>query len=88
MKKIDEVEFKVEMNENGEFYLSDGENRLYFYSAEKFFYFYKYEGKESYLKELFKLTPRIPFINKNISFEDILSIDILYSGLKLIVSEI
>jgi len=87
-EKIDEVEFKVEMNENGEFYLSDGENRLYFYSAEKFFYFYKYEGKESYLKELFKLTPRIPFINKNISFEDILSIDILYSGLKLIVSEV
>ncbi|GAB6045001.1 hypothetical protein JCM11957_05990 [Caminibacter profundus] len=87
-EKIDEVEFKVEMNENGEFYLSDGENRLYFYSAEKFFYFYKYEGKNSYLKELFKLTPRVPFINKNISFEDILPIDILYSGLKLIVSEV
>jgi len=88
-KITEKVEFKVNMNENGEFYFKDSEdNRLYFNSAEKFFYFYKYEGGESYLKELFKLAPKIPFINQKVKFIDILPIDILYRGIKLIFQEL
>jgi urea transporter/murein DD-endopeptidase MepM/ murein hydrolase activator NlpD len=88
-EKIGETEFIVSMNEKGEFYFKDNnENKLYFYSAEKFFYFYKYEGGESYLKELFKLAPKIPFINQKVKFFDILPIDILYSHLKLVIKEL
>ena len=88
-KKIGEVEFVVNMNERGEFYFKDNEkNKLYFYSAEKFFYFYKYEGSESYLKELFKIAPKIPFINQRVNFHEILPIDILYSRLKLVIKEL
>ncbi|MEO1924283.1 MAG: urea transporter [Nautiliaceae bacterium] len=88
-KTIKNVEFKVNMNENGEFYFKDNyDNRLYFNSTEKFFYFYKYEGSESYLKELFKLAPKIPFINQKVKFSEILPIDILYRGIKLIFQEL
>ena len=81
-KKTEEIEFTVQMNEKGEFYLSDGNNALYFYLSEKMFYFYEYDGEESYLKELFKLSPRIPFTNKEVKYKDILPIHILISGLK------
>jgi len=71
-KKINEVKFIIKMDEKGEFYFWDGKNRLYFYMDNKLFYFYEYEGDNSYLKALFKLTPKIPIINKNIEYEDIL----------------
>lgn len=71
-KKIDEVKFIIKMNEKGEFYFWDGKNKLYFYMNNKIFYFYEYEGENSYLKMLFKLAPKIPIINKNIEYEDIL----------------
>ena len=86
-EKIEEVSFKVKMNERGEFYLSDGTNKLYFYSTEKMFYFYNYDGKESFLKSLFMLAPRIPFTNKEVIYQDILPISILLKGLKKIVVE-
>jgi len=73
-EKIDEVKFEVKMNEKGEFYFTDGENKLYFYLAEKMFYFYEYEGKESYLKKLFLLAPRIPLTNKDVVYKDVLPI--------------
>ena len=81
-EKKDEIEFKVKMNEMGEFYLTDGINKLYFYLAEKMFYFYDYDGGESYLKELFKLAPRIPLVNKEVIYYDILPINILIKGFK------
>ena len=81
-KKTDDIEFIVKMNEKGEFYLTDGINRLYFYLSEKMFYFYEYDGGESYLKELFKLSPRIPLANKSVIYTDILPIHILIAGLK------
>ena len=81
-KKIDEVEFKVKMNEKGEFYLSEKDNRLYFYLNEKMFYFYEYEGNDGYLKKLFLLSPRIPLTNKNVIYEDILPLNILLDKLK------
>ncbi len=76
-EKIDEIKFSVKMNEKGEFYFTDGENRLYFYLSEKMFYFYEYDGGKSYLKEIFKLSPRIPLINKNIVYKDILPVNII-----------
>ncbi len=87
-KKIDEVEFKVNMNDKGEFYLSDGKNRLYFYMYDKLFYFYEYDGvKGSYLEKLFKLAPRLPLINKNIKYFDILPLEIRYNLFSYLVME-
>lgn len=64
-EKIATEKFIVKMNSYGEFYFQDtSSNKLYFYNDLQQFYFYKYEGKESYLKNLFILLPRIPFINK------------------------
>ena len=86
-KKTGEIKFKVKMNEKGEFYLTDGKNRLYFYLSEKMFYFYEYEGKESYLKEIFKLSPKIPLTNKNVSYYDVLPVNIIIEGIKKYIIE-
>jgi hypothetical protein len=86
-KKIDTIVWDIKMNQKGEFYLTDGDNRLYFYSYEKLFYFYNYEGDESYLKSLFKLAPKIPLINKNITYKDILPFEFRYQGIKLAMME-
>jgi len=83
-EKDEEIEFKVNMNSFGEFYFVDkNSNKLYFYSTPSLFYFYNYEGDNSYLKELFKLAPKIPFINaKNIKYSDILPIYLLHNKIK------
>jgi murein DD-endopeptidase MepM/ murein hydrolase activator NlpD len=86
-EKNEIIEFSVKMNEKGEFYFFDGKNRLYFYQQDKLFYFYDYEGGESYLKEIFKISPKIPLINRNVIYEDILPIDIRLSKLKLFFAE-
>ena len=86
--KKDEIEFKVEMNKIGEFYLSDGKNKLYFYTTPTLFYFYNYIGDESYLKLLFKLSPRIPLVNKQINFSDALPIYLLENRIKTMIIEI
>ena len=57
---VDSVTWKVDMNHLGEFYLTDGDNRLYFHTTPTLFYFYHYEGTESPLQKLFALAPRIP----------------------------
>ena len=78
-KPIEEIEFKVNMNENGEFYFCDSKNnQLYFYNDLTQFYFYNYIGSKSYLKQLFILAPRIPFISsKVVNFIDFLPIYLL-----------
>ncbi|WP_156921342.1 urea transporter [Lebetimonas sp. JH369] len=81
------IEFTVKMNDKGEFYLFDGKNKLFFYMQGKLFYFYVYDGKDSYLKEIFKLVPKIPLINKNKKYKDILPIDIRLNKFKLILIE-
>jgi len=86
-KNIGEVEFKVGMNEKGEFYFYDGKNKLYFYTYGSLFYFYNYIGEESYLSLLFKLAPRIPLVNKNIEFKDALPIYLLENKFKTILIE-
>jgi len=88
-KKIDEVEFKVEMNSNGEFYFSDGKNKLYFYTYGSLFYFYNYIGDDnSYLKILFQLAPRIPLVNKEVEFIDYLPIYLLENKFKTMIIEL
>jgi len=86
-EKKGEVKITVKMNDKGEFYLTDSKERLHFYIDEKLFYFYNYDGKKGFLKELFMLSPRIPFVNKNVLFEDILPFFIKYSGFKRILYE-
>jgi hypothetical protein len=89
-KIIGEVEFKVKMNELSEFYLSDkDDNKLYFFNDLKQFYFYNYTGKNSHLKQLFILAPRIPFINnQKTDFKDCLPIYLLKTKLQSIYIEL
>jgi len=63
-------------------------NQLYFYNDNKQFYFYNYKGGESYLKWLFKLAPRIPFIRtEKLSFTDYLPVYIVKSKLQTLLIE-
>ncbi|MDQ7044429.1 MAG: urea transporter [Sulfurimonas sp.] len=89
-KSIDTVEFKVKMDESGEFYLCDKHNnKLYFYNDLKQFYFYNYIGGSSYLKELFILVPRVPFVSgQKITFTDYLPTYLVNSKLKTLLIEL
>ena len=77
-----EYSIQVKMNDTGEFYLYDGNNSLYFYLDYKLFYFYAYQGDESYLKELFKIAPKIPLIGDAVSYEDTLPMELRYGRIK------
>ena len=87
---INKIEFVIKMNELGEFYFEDkSKNRLFFYNDLKQFYFYNYEGVESHLKFLFKLVPRIPFINKNkIYYKDFLPLYLVKTSLQTMLIEL
>jgi urea transporter/murein DD-endopeptidase MepM/ murein hydrolase activator NlpD len=89
-KLKDTVEFIIKMNELSEFYFEDKEkNKLFFYSDDTQFYFYNYSGKESYLKWLFILSPRFPFINKNnILFDDYLPMNLIKNKLPIMGIEL
>ena len=78
------------MNSKGEFYFEDRDkNQLYFYTDTTMFYFYSYIGKESYLKKLFILVPRIPYIHrKSISFVDYIPANLINSKIKTIMIEL
>ena len=77
-------EWKVDMNYLGEFYFTDGKNRLFFYNNDSYFYFYNYEGDtDSILAKLFLLAPRIPLSNlDDISYQDTIPIKLIESKLK------
>jgi len=86
-KLIGEYAFSVKMNSKGEFYFEDvllkqdGVN-----TDTTMFYFYNYIGKESYLKKLFILVPRIPFIYKsNVKFIDFLPVNLIFSKVKTVL---
>ncbi|MDQ7068369.1 MAG: hypothetical protein Q9M40_10595 [Sulfurimonas sp.] len=83
------VKFTVKMNAYSQFYLQDEEgNELYFYNDAKQFYFYNYKGKESHLKWLFKLAPRIPFVSsRKLNFVDTLPIYLVKTKLQSAVIE-
>jgi murein DD-endopeptidase MepM/ murein hydrolase activator NlpD len=89
-KLIGEYGFSVKMNSKGEFYFEDRDkNQLYFYTDTTMFYFYSYIGKESYLKKLFILVPRIPYIHrKSISFVDYIPANLINSKIKTIMIEL
>jgi len=89
-KKVGEVTFIVKMNTLGEFYLQDSQNnQLFFYNDLKQFYFYNYIGKESHLKWLFILSPRIPFISSHeVKFEDFLPIYLVKSSVQTLLIEL
>lgn len=80
----------VKMNDYGEFYFEDiAQNRLYFYHDIKQFYFHNYVGEESHLKWLFKLAPRVPFVNKKeIRFKDSLPLYLLKNKIQIIFTEL
>jgi len=86
--EVQRLEISVKMNEKGEFYLFDGENRLYFYTDDKLFYFYEYEGKEGILKNLFKLMPKIPLISKEVEYKDVLPSQFRYGLFKRVLIEL
>ncbi|GMN89635.1 urea transporter [Francisella sciaenopsi] len=80
----EEIILTVKMSSMGEFYLEDEhKNQLYFYNDINEFYFYNYIGKDSYLKQLFILAPRIPYINNDgVLFDDFLPVGIIKSSLQ------
>lgn len=88
--KIGSTSFKVGMDANAEFYFEDEkENRLYFYSDTLMFYFYRYTGETSPLKQLFIMVPRVPYVHKNgIYFIDYLPINLIYSKFKTMQREL
>jgi len=85
-----EYSFCVKMDSKGEFYFEDmDKNRLYFYTDITMFYFYNYIGEDSYLKKLFILMPRLPFMyNKNIKFVDFIPVDLVNNKIKTMVIEL
>lgn len=87
---IDKEIFTVKMNPKGEFYFQDKRaNQLFFNLNQTEFYFYNYVGGESYLKELFILAPRFPFVHKNdIYFEDYLPINLVKNRYQTILIEL
>jgi len=88
--RVDEVTFVVGMNELGEFYLGDSKgNKLFFYNDLKQFYFYNYSGGDSYLKWLFILAPRIPFLNSEaLVFYDYLPLYLVKKRLQRVMIEL
>jgi len=87
-EKISEFSFKVNMNEKGEFFFIDQDNnKLYFHNNGDMFYFYFYTGNDSYLKEIFKMAPKIPFISDKVTYRDYLPIYILETKMKTILIE-
>jgi len=88
--KIQTVEFVVKMNELGEFYLEDEQtNQLFFYNDSKEFYFYHYQGRDSYLKWFFILAPRLPFVSVGeLYYDDYLPIYLIKSKIQQIVIEL
>jgi urea transporter len=89
-KKIGEESFLVKMNTKGEFYLNDkNDNKLFFYNDLKQFYFYNYKGADSYLKWLFILSPRIPFMSsQTVIFKDFLPLYLIKSKISTIIMEL
>ena len=82
-EKVGEITLKVKMNDKGEFYFEDNKkNRLYFYTDYKLFYFYLYDGSDGILKEIFKLSPKIPLISSDVKYFDILPPQFLYNKIK------
>jgi hypothetical protein len=77
------------MDDTGAFYFQDEQsNKLYFYSTLKEFYFYRYRGNISYLKWLFILAPRIPFISmQTVSYTDYLPVYLLKTKIEQIYIE-
>jgi murein DD-endopeptidase MepM/ murein hydrolase activator NlpD len=88
-KKTEIIEFKVGMNEIGEFFFTDkANNKLYFFIDNKLFYFYKYDGGNSYLKELYKIVPKIPLVNREVEYFDVLPLEFRFSSFKKLFMEI
>jgi len=72
-KKIDEFEMSVKMAIDGTFYFDTGKGKLYFGKANKTFYFYRLDGFDEYLKDIFISAPKIPLTSeKDIIFKDYL----------------
>jgi len=89
-KRVEQVQFVVKMNAYGEFYFQDEqENKLYFYNTLKEFYFSRYEGSCSHLKELFILAPRIPFVNKvGVEYRDFLPVYLVKTKFQTLLIEL
>ncbi len=81
---IGEFSIQVKMNDFGEFYFEDNKlNKLFFYTNVNQFYFYKYDGKEiSYLKNIFKIVPKLPLITAKVQYDDYIPAHLLYGNLK------
>ncbi|MBA1438594.1 MAG: urea transporter [Epsilonproteobacteria bacterium] len=86
---VEQVSFRVKMDAYSQFFLEDAdENQLYFYNDYQQFYFYNYKGKESHLKMLFKIAPRIPFVSFcKVNFTDYLPLYVVKTKVEAMARE-
>lgn len=85
-KKIEQFSMIVRMNDIGEFYFEDKDlNKLFFYTYLSQFYFYKYVGNNSYLKDIFTVVPKVPMVTAKVKYNDFLPADLIYIKVKKVI---
>ena len=72
-KYLEEIEFIVQMEVDGTFYLSRHHSKLYLGKTDSTFYFYHLEGNDLYLKMLYQAIPSFPLsFTKGITWKDVI----------------
>ncbi len=72
-KYIENIEFIVQMAEDGTFYLFRNQSKLYLGKSDSTFYFYHLEGNDFYLKMLYQAIPSFPLgFTKGITWQDVI----------------
>ncbi|AEH44026.1 Peptidase M23 [Thermodesulfatator indicus DSM 15286] len=78
-----QVNFKVQMDTDGTYYLAENHNSLYFNKFEGTFYFLRQDGNAVWFRMLFLAFPRMPLVyQKGLIWEDFLPLETFYSRLK------
>jgi urea transporter len=86
---ISKYKIVVKMNDFGEFYFEDEmKNKLYFHTSINQFYYYKYIGTKSYLKNMYQISPKIPLSTTKVTYGDYLSDDLVQSNYKKLFAQI
>jgi len=86
---ISKYKIVVKMNDFGEFYFEDEmKNKLYFHTSINQFYYYKYIGTKSYLKNMYQISPKIPLSTTKVIYGDYLSYDLVQSNYKKLFAQI
>jgi urea transporter/murein DD-endopeptidase MepM/ murein hydrolase activator NlpD len=81
-KYLEDIEFIVQMELDGTFYLSRHQSKLYLGKSDSTFYFYHLEGNDLYLKMLYQAIPSFPLsFTKGVTWKDVIP-KYFFQGLK------